>query len=119
MDGQDRNKPENLMDMIPVRLVKWEENRETHLISLLKPKFNLYFIQKRLKNPYFKVNLDRLGTTVWQYIDGRKNVYQIANRVKNDSPERLSQLYERIGAFITSLERNRLIRLKSPIQPDS
>jgi hypothetical protein len=108
----------NLMDMIPQRQVEWEENRDSHLISLLKPRFNLSFIQKRLKNPYYKINLDQLGSAIWKNIDGRKNVYTIANSIQNQSNEPLAHLYERVAAFIKSLVRNRLIRLKDPIQVD-
>jgi hypothetical protein len=119
MTIQNRNKAENLMDMIPVRSVQWEENRETHLISLLKPKFNLYFFQKRLRQPYYRVNLDQIGTSVWKNIDGKKSVYTIANNLRDQSGEPPIQLYDRVSAFIKSLERNRLIRLTPPIQPDS
>ena len=119
MKIQSNDNPENLMDLIPLRQVQWEEDKETHLVSILKPKFNLASIQKRLKSPFYKVNLDNLGSAIWKNINGRNSVYTIANMLQEIRDEPMKNLYERVGAFIKSLERNRLIRLESTIQEDS
>ena len=109
----------NLMDMIPHRLVRWEENNDNHLISLLKPKFRVNLIQKRLNNPFYKINLDITGSIIWKNINGTKTVFALANDLQNQIEEPLKQLYERVATFIVNLERNRLIRLESVIRPDS
>ena len=106
------------MDLIPQQQVRSEENGETHLVCLFKPRFSLAFIQKKLKNPYYRINLDQLGTIVWKNIDGRKSVYEIAQNLQEQSNEPLEQLYQRIAVFIKSLARNGLIQLTAATTED-
>ena len=100
-------------------MVRWEENKEKQLIILLKPKFRINFIQKRLKYPYLRVKLDHSGSRIWKNIDGKKTIFTIANDLQNRSDVPMEQLYERVAAFIKDMENNRLIRLESAIRPDS
>jgi hypothetical protein len=103
----------NLLDYIPVQLVAWQENTETNLIVLLKPKFNNKILKKyflpQLKNPNFRVNLDEYGSRVWKLIDGSRTVLQIAENLEETFGESVEPVYERVGNFMRSLENNKFI----------
>ena len=105
----------NLLDLIPVRKIEWEKNEEG-LVSLLKPKFKHPFLKKhilpRLKNPYYRIKLDSLGSFVWGLCDGNLPVKKIAENLKDEFGEKIEPLYDRLALFLQSLERNRLIEFK-------
>lgn len=109
-----KNSPEsNLLDYIPVRQIEWQENPETNLIIILKPKFDNKFLRKyflpQLKSPNFKVNLDEYGTRIWNLIDGQRTVMQIADSLRDTYGESVEPVYERVGTFMRSLETNKFI----------
>ena len=109
----------NLLSLTPIRTVEWKDD-ERNLVTLLKPKFqNPYlarFILPRLKKPFFKISLDDIGSFVWLNCDGRQTVKIIAEKLKQEFGESVEPLYERIGHFFQSLEKNHFIRYKETPQ---
>ena len=105
----------NLLDLIPVRNIKWEK-KEDGLIVLLKPKFELAFLKKyvlpRLKKPYFKIKLDPVGSFIWEHCDGSLRVKEVAKNLKDKFGEDVEPLYDRLALFLQSLEKNHLIFYK-------
>ena len=104
---------QNLLDYIPIKNIEWEINSENQLIVLKKPKFENSFLRKHLlpllKDPNFKIKLDKYGSHVWQKIDGRYNVMQIADSLKQEFGPAVEPVYERVGKFILSLEKSKFI----------
>lgn len=107
----------NLLELIPVKHIEWEIDRDG-LITLLKPKYRHPFLTKyllpRLKRPFYQVNLDEIGSYFWENCDGIRSVKQIAKLQKEKFGEKVEPLYDRIAIFIQTLERNRFIKLKRP-----
>jgi len=105
----------NLLHLVPVQNTKCE-TRKDGLVVLFKPKFANTLLVKYLlpwmKQPYYKINLDEIGSFFWLNCDGTKTVKEIAELHKNNFGEKVEPLYERIAHFITSLEKNRFIILK-------
>jgi hypothetical protein len=105
----------NLLELVPVKNIEWKETEEG-LICLLKPKFQLLFLKKhiltRIKNPYYKINLDKIGSYFWESCDGIRTVEEIAGRMKNELGDEVEPLYDRITLFLQSLEKNKFIRFK-------
>jgi hypothetical protein len=105
----------NLLDLIPVRNIKWEK-KEGGLIVLLKPKFKLAFLKKyvlpRLKNPYFRIKLDPVGSFIWEQCDGRLRVEELAKILQDRYGEDVEPVYDRLALFLHSLEKNHLISYK-------
>lgn len=105
----------NLLDLIPVRNIKWEK-KEDGLIVLLKPKFELVLLRKyilpRLKKPYFKIKLDHVGSFIWEHCDGCLRVKEVAKSLKDKFGEDVEPLYDRLALFLQSLEKNHLIVYK-------
>ncbi len=65
-----------------------------------------------MKRPYYKINLDDIGSFFWLKCDGNRTVKEIAELHKNKFEDRVEPLYDRIAEFLSSLEKNRLIIFK-------
>jgi hypothetical protein len=105
----------NLLELVPARNIEWKRTEEG-LICLLKPKFQIPFLRKhlqpRLKNPHYRINLDKIGTLFWESCDGKRTVEQIAIHMKNSLGDEVEPLYDRITLFLQSLEKNKFILFK-------
>jgi hypothetical protein len=106
----------NLLELIPVQNLQSEKNEEG-LFTLLKPKFSQPLLAKyllpRLKRPHFKVKLDEIGSFIWNLCDGNHAVKEIGLRLREEFGDRVEPLYERLGVFFQSLEKNRFISFKN------
>lgn len=106
----EREKPPevNLLELIPERCIRYEL-RESNLVTLLAPRFRRGLMKKllqpRLKNPFLKVDLDEIGSEVWLLCDGKRNVKEIADRLKEKFQEKVEPCHERLGLFFKQLER--------------
>lgn len=105
----------NLLDLIPVRNIKWKK-KEDGLIILLKPKFRHPFITKHilphLKRPYYKIKLDAVGSFIWELCDGKLSVKEIAQSLKHHFKDEVEPLYDRMALFFQSLEKHRFMFYK-------
>jgi len=104
----------NLMDLVPVKSADFYTNPENNLIIIKKPKIKNQLLKKhiKLKSPFYRINLDAVGTFVWQNIDGKNNVYKIANNLEKEFGDKVKPVYERIGKFMQMLESNKFIVFK-------
>ncbi len=71
----------NLLDVVPRRVVAYER-ADDGTVVLLEPKFPTgllgRFLQPRLSRPFFRIDLDEIGSQVWDALDGRRTVRQVA-----------------------------------------
>ncbi|MBS3819316.1 PqqD family protein [bacterium] len=106
----------NLLDLVPVRNIEWEK-RKNGLVSLLKPKFKNPILAKyvlpRLKNPYYRIKLDEIGTCVWTHCDGGKTVREIADILYQNFGKKVEPLHDRLSLFLQRLEKNGFIKYKN------
>jgi len=105
----------NLLELIPVQNIDWKKE-ENGLIVLLKPKFKHTFFKKyilpHLKNPYYKVKLDSVGSFIWELCDGRLTVKEAAQSLKDKFGDNVEPLYDRLALFLQSLEKHHFITYK-------
>jgi hypothetical protein len=110
------NQEVNLLDLVPIRGMRWETDAEG-LVTLLKPKFNnkllVRYLLPLMRKPHFKIKLDDIGSFFWMNCDGRRNIREIGELHTQRFGERVEPLYERISQFLQTLQRNRFITLKS------
>jgi hypothetical protein len=103
----------NLLELIPEQLVDSTRNDEG-IVTILGPRFKTGFMKKlvgsRLKSPYFKIALDDVGTTVWENIDGTRNIGEIAAILREKFGEKIEPCNDRLAMFFTQLEMSRFIR---------
>jgi len=106
----------NLLDLTPVQNIE-SKQKEGGFYVLLKPKFTHPLLIKhllpRLKNPYFKIKLDEIGSFIWNLCDGKNTVKDIGNLLRERFGERVEPLYDRIGLFFQNLEKNKFITFKN------
>ncbi|MFQ5720886.1 MAG: PqqD family protein [Candidatus Aminicenantales bacterium] len=105
----------NFYQLIPFQNIKWQKD-DKGLITLLKPKFRHPFLVKhllpRLKNPYFKIRLDAVGSFIWTQCNGRCTVKELAENLEAKFGNEVKPVEERLTLFLQSLEKNRFIIYK-------
>ena len=92
--------------------MKWITD-EKNLIVILKPKFTNRFFAKfllsRMKNPNYKIHLDDYGSFVWNECDGMNTVERIGRLLEKKFGDKVDPVYERLGLYIKTLEKNKFI----------
>ncbi len=106
----------NLLELIPERTVE-SETGEDGTATILGPRFKSGLMKRligsRLKDPYFRIRLDDVGSTVWENIDGARNIGEIADILSDRFGERVEPRHERLSIFFTQLEMSRFIRYRN------
>jgi len=115
MMTEKKKKSINLLDLIPEIKCRWEKNGDGG-IFLLVPRFKWLWVRqialKLGRTEFVKVRLDSIGVKVWELMDGQKTVEQIGKLIEEEHAGSFPQVYERLGLFLTTLSKNRLILLK-------
>lgn len=108
-------KNENLLDLIPYKLVESEKN-EFGDVTILFPKFKNPFFSKlfvsKNKSPYIKIKLDSLGSAFWDECDGKQDVQEIGSKLKVKFGEKIEPIYNRLQIFIHQLRKGGYLDLK-------
>lgn len=111
-----QEKKENYLERIPVRTesIEWtqEKTGQVTLDMVNKGIFN-WITQKLLKRPQIShIHLDSIGSFVWPLIDGKKDIYQISELVKERFGEEANPLYERLIKYFEILLSYQFIYFK-------
>lgn len=91
---------------------------ENERVVVLVPKFEnkIYHIfSDKLKQLFFRISLDELGTATWKAIDGVRSVREISKHIMEhttDSDTKLEELDERLSKYMTMLYERRFITFK-------
>jgi len=102
----------NLWDLKPKRNAEWETTDDGKIVVLV-PKFKNAFLVKwilpYLAKPFFRINLDAVGTAIWQQCDGATPVSRIAEDLQKKFGAAVDPVDARINHFLNHLERGDLI----------
>jgi hypothetical protein len=102
----------NYLELTPYRIAGHETD-ENGKAMIVVPKFRSEFWKEllipRRKTPYYRINLDELGSATWLEIDGKKNVGEICRLLTGRFGEKISPAEERITKFLTKLYDQRYI----------
>ena len=102
----------HLMKIHPRRLLKWREDSEGKVV-ILRPKLGDgalgCWISLRLRNPYYYIYLDDVGTLVWKRCDGKTGLSCIVTHVRQQFGERVEPVEQRLLKFIKQLREAKLI----------
>jgi hypothetical protein len=63
----------------------------------------------KLKYPFIKIKLDEIGSAVWNEIDGKKKVGEIADILEKKYGEKIQPIEERLSKFFTQLKLHQFI----------
>ena len=103
----------NLLELIPEKLVDEVLDNDGN-VTLLVPRYKNRLLKKlHERSPsrrFVKIHLDEIGSGTWDCIDGKKNVREIGEIVKEKFGEAIEPCYDRLGIFMTKLEYEKYIR---------
>lgn len=107
----------NYLDYVPIRnsQFKWDKNKKDLIV--VEVTHNGFF--NKIAQIFFKVpktskiELDERGSFVWTCIDDKKDLWTIANEVKERFPEEETVFYERLLKFFEILKQNNFITFKN------
>jgi hypothetical protein len=103
-------------ELRPVRL-KAHEERELageRRVDVLIPRFRnvrLARLARRLGLHDYRVHLDDVGSYVWDLLDGRRTVGELAAAVERRFGPRVDPVDERLPRFLQQMRRARMIEL--------
>lgn len=108
-------KRKNYLDYIPKRnsYYQYTFNSQNH-IEIHIPNQGLCnrIAQIFFKRPkYSRIELNDLGSFVWNSINGTLSIYEIGLNVKEHFGKEAEPLYERLSCFFMALQKNNLIAL--------
>lgn len=112
MRRKGKRREVNLLDLVPIPIIGHEVG-DAGIVTLLAPRFKSRIMRRlllpRLKRPFFKVELDDIGSALWLLCDGERNVKEIALVMQENFEERIEPCYDRMSMFFQQLERARFI----------
>jgi len=105
----------NYLELTPYRLFEYTVEDDSK-VSVLIPRFTNKILVKTiapmLKSLYVKTLLDDFGSHVWQQIDGKNKVLDIAVSLKNKFGEKAEPAEERVTKFLTQLYTYKFLKFK-------
>ena len=107
MKKQNKKQSQNLLDLFPRQSKKYrfEVDGEGKVTVFVENKgfFNLV-AQKLFKKPRFtQIHLEEFGSFIWQKIDGKRTVKEIADLLHENFGEKAEPLYPRISVYVKTL----------------
>lgn len=109
-------KDDNLLDYIPERNpdIIWRTLENKHVqIDVENKGFFFWITQKLLKKPrYSKIELEEIGSFIWQTVDGKKTVLEISKEIKDEFGDKAEPILNRMVAYLKVLYSHSLISYK-------
>lgn len=107
-------KKDNILERIPVRKsnITWQDAEVITLIIHRDSLFEkiMHKIFKRADE--IKVELEEFGSFVWKNCDGKNNIFQISEKVRDHFGEKAEPLVPRLVQYMKILNNNSFITLK-------
>lgn len=105
----------NLLDLIPETAVEIRRE-EDGKITVLEPRFIGGFlgkyVQPRLKRSHLTIELDEVGTLVWDACDGQRDIRAIAVLLSQRFGDDFDPEYQRLALFIRTMVQRGWIRYR-------
>jgi hypothetical protein len=102
------------MLLTPITLVE-HESAGDQLISLKIPRFKnkpMNVLVPPKKTPYIYIKFDEIGTFTWLQTDGKRNIGQIAELLKQHFEEKMESAEQRATLFFSRLYQEGYITFK-------
>lgn len=111
-----QTKSPNLLDLIPVQSQKHkaeiDDDGKVTIFVENKGLFN-FIAQKLFKKPRFsQIHLEEFGSFIWQQIDGKRTVKEVADLMHEKFGSRADPLYPRISMYMKTLLNYDFVELK-------
>ena len=109
-----KKKSKNYLEFVPQRCIERFSTDEKGVITLEienKGVFNRV-AQKLLKKPKISyIHLDEMGSFIWPYIDGKRDITEIGVLVREHFGDKAEPLYERLSQYFKTLESYGFVEL--------
>jgi hypothetical protein len=107
---------EGVLNCVPNRLATWRAD-EHGMVVVERPKpesRGLRGLMDRLKwfMTYPRIRFDRIGSSVWQRMDGRATLAEIARAESEATADHADEMDQRVALFATALHHQGLIELR-------
>lgn len=103
----------NFLDLIPCRnpLFLWEQDTEGMVtVHVVNTGFFNRLSQRLFRKPRVShIRLDRYGSFIWQQLDGKRTIYDIARLVQAQFGKEAEPLFERLVPYFRTLYQYRFI----------
>jgi len=107
-------KNQNLFDFVPKISGHITTEKEGELSVITFPRFRSKFMQKyfvsKNRSPLIRIRLDEHGTAVWNLIDGKRTIKEIAEALAAHFDNEQNYEY-RIATYLTQLHKQGFVHL--------
>lgn len=111
-----KKQQKNYLDLIPERAdIAWSQDEDGIVVLEVENTgvFNR-LAQKFFNRPrYTKVHMEKYGSALWPFVDGKRSVLDLAQLLKEEFGEEVEPLYPRIVKYIQIMESYHFIRFKN------
>ncbi len=111
----NNNQKQNFLDFVPHQKIESFSTDENGVITLEienKGVFNRV-AQKLFKKPKISyIHLDEMGSFVWPFIDGKRDITEIGVLVKEHFGDKAEPLYPRLSQYFKILESYGFVEFK-------
>jgi hypothetical protein len=105
---------QNLFDLIPHTNERLTIEKEGELVVIAFPRFRnklLMFFVPKSKSQTIRIRLDEHGTAVWNLIDGRKTIKQVADALAEYFNHEENYEY-RVAKYFQHLHKSGFVKFK-------
>lgn len=102
-----------LLETYPTRLCEYEKKNDivTVYYKESKPSFFGLFLSKKLREKTHQIDLDKIGSFIWEECDGKSSVNLIIEKARAKFLEEIEPAEERVTLFIKQLTNTKLVQL--------
>ncbi|GHU64956.1 hypothetical protein FACS1894123_10470 [Bacteroidia bacterium] len=115
-----RKKTVNFLELVPVRAEHITTEKAGELSVITFPRFRSKFMQRyfvpKKKSSFIHIKLDQNGTAVWDMIDGKKSVAEIAEALSGHFDHEENYEY-RISVYLSQLQKQGFLKFYTPKSP--
>jgi len=99
----------NSLDIVPVRIAEYYKQNDLVIIKV--PRFkNPIWSRVINRSNFFRLHLDIIGSKVWELIDGKRTIEEIANLLLDESKDK-DEIILQLNHFLKLLFNKNLISL--------
>lgn len=95
------------------------ERLENDTIRVFMPRFGKgkigMFLQRVLHLEDFKIDLDPIGSLVWEMSDGNRTLYEIGLQIRERFGDEVEPVFDRLAFFVRQMERGKIIHILNGI----
>lgn len=104
---------QNYLERKPIRVIENWSTDENGIVTLEKENTGIFnkIAQVLLKKPKISfIHLDEMGSFIWPLLDGKTDIIELGEKVKEHFGEKAEPLYERLAKYIQILESYNFIK---------